>query len=235
MTPSNQIQFSDTVNRSSYGPTSTIVAAAGDLILVAIAHAEAAPVSSIVSLTNTGSALAWGRILTVTNAAPNMRLTLYATTPPAAFSGTITVTFPTNIRHCLIAVDIITASGLSVAAPINLMNAKTLAGVGTGANHQLSAFANVANLNYTAVSHGINEAMTPGTGFTELSDFGVTDGTVQTRLQTQWRVNDRGCDPSWATSADYLFCSVEVQVPAVTAPDVQDPYQPVWLVEVATE
>lgn len=193
----------DNANATSYTTASVTLASGKPYILFVLNNTGTTTTAS--QSTVTGASATWVQEETNTFAADGRRrLTAYRTIG-AGTSGALNFDMG-GVTHVSMAWDLVeitngdatgtNGSGAIVQAE---SNSSTTSNVTTLApSPALSAFENATNINLTAVALSANNAVTPGGGFAELTDAGLATDTI--RLETQWKVNDNSCDPSWTTT-----------------------------------
>ena len=128
-------------------------------------------------------------------------------------SGTITINFSagdatTGCAWSIVEYGNVNTSGSNGAGAI-VQNVAAAGGSGTTTTITLAAFEHANNVHAYGLTHGANEATTPGTGFIERGD--TSYATPATALETADAVNDTTADPSWATSVVPRYIAVEVK------------------------
>jgi len=238
-TPTQKTFVADPNNLAIYGPSASVSANAGDLILVAAyswsnAGNVAAP-SLVAESTNT---LRLVRLAaTVAASANRPSLALWAAQCRAAFTGTFTVTYPAGTqRGCIFQVTVI--PGASLAAAVRPDNLVTSAGTGTSNTSTLpKALAGAAHYHFLIHAHQKSENLSGIDGFTRVTgagDLSVVDSgnTTEATLAVLWKANATSGAFTWASSVAWAALSVEIQAPVFAAVVDVDRPKPVWLVNI---
>lgn len=189
----------DNTNTStSYTTPSATLTSGKSYVLFVVNFTGAAVTAS--QCTITGASATWAPVDTTTwSADGRRRLTAYSTIG-AGTSGALTIDVG-GVAHASCCFDLVEITNADTASTVvqSEVNSSTTSNVTTLApSPALSAFENATNINLTAVGLQANNAVTEGAGFTELTDAGLATDTI--RLETQWKVNDASCDPSWTTT-----------------------------------
>jgi hypothetical protein len=191
---------SEVTNLSTY-TTASIAPAPNTLVTIAVlSHRSTATISPTV----TGGGMAsWDLVASVdfdTLALPHRRLSIYRAMSAAPGSGPLTFTFTNQVSNLEWSVsqwDGVETSGVNGAGAIGQTGA-TRADAGNGLSVGLAPFGSPANVALGAF--GVNSAVaaiTPGTGFSELSELPANEGT-RGDLQTEWAVNQPSVGASWS-------------------------------------
>jgi hypothetical protein len=163
--------------------------------------------------TLTGCGVTWDQVTTVIagSGATRSRLTVFRAYSSAAISGFLTATFG-GVAQNSVNVMVVDCSQSDDTGGSNgsnaLVQAVTNSGNGTTASVTLGAFGDSDN---AAVSFSVKNssgAVTPGTGWTELSE----QTFATTVLHAQWRKdNDTSADCSWTGAADWASVAIEIK------------------------
>jgi hypothetical protein len=181
--------------------TASISPAPNTLVTIAVlSHRSTATISPTV----TGGGMAsWDLVASVdfdTLALPHRRLSIYRAMSAAPGSGPLTFTFTNQVSNLEWSVsqwDGVETSGVNGAGAI-VQTGATRADAGNGLSVGLAPFGSPANVALGAF--GVNSAVaaiTPGTGFSELSELPANEGT-RGDLQTEWAVNQPSVGASWS-------------------------------------
>lgn len=145
---------------------------------------------------------------------PVRRITAFRALPVATFAGE-TVTFScgatqTGFVYVILEVTGMDVSGANGAGAI-VQSATNAEDAQTSGTVTLAAFGSTDNATVGFMAKAdADEAITVGTGFTELTDAG--HATPAHRGQSQWRVdNDTTVTWSWATSSDWGGVALELR------------------------
>lgn len=188
---------------SSYA-TASITPTANSIVLLSVwSDISSGPP---VQPTATGNSLTWTAINSDTNATDvNRRLTILRAMGSSPSTGAITIDFASetqrvimwNVSQCS---DVINNNdgGASVIIHSGL---ETSNAFGTSDTIVLPTFIRSGNVAFGAYVHGTNEATTPDTGFTELSDQNINDGGLISGMQVQYAIGRPTMSWSWATSS----------------------------------
>lgn len=188
------------------------------LLMVGNSHASAAPaVSSITgggtwAIAHASATLPWN-----SNA---MRLSVWALTPTADYTGTLAIAFgaSSGVTGCTWSLQELV--GADEAALI--VQVATGTGNSTTPSATLGAFGSAQNATIGVIGAAAGAAVTPGTGFTELSDSTIATPTMT--MEVEWRQdNDTGVDGT-VTSGQWGIIALEVK--ASTAALVIPPTAP---------
>lgn len=170
--------------------------------------------------TISGNGLTWISVNTnTTNYSSNRRITQFVAMGNAPSSGVITIDFGAETQsHAVWVVDQCSGVFYSKTASDAVVQVGDSTGTGfaTSQTITLSAFSGNSNVAYGVLSHGTNEATTPGTGFAELSDNVVSDAGTLAGVQSQWSTNDATVDWSWSTSSRMQGVAMEIKPETTT-------------------
>ena len=221
VTAANLTSGSSTTDASSY-TTASITPSANQLILVAVTirndTSAAAPTPTI-----SGNGLTWVAIDNQTMGA-RQKLTLFRSMGASPSAGVITIDTGGDTQDMaswtVDQFDGVDTSGTNGSGAI-VQSAKNSATGATSLTVALVAFGSANNATYGTFAHVVsNEAITQGTGFTELADSfaAAVYGT-----ESEWRNdNDTSVDASWVTSGNAAGIAVEIKAAAGAAPTVTD-------------
>jgi len=209
---------------SSNYPTSSVTLKAGRLYLLAVSNTKATTPDTA-TITGGGTWIAQHTLTFNTAATPTQRLSIFKLVPTADYTGTLGISFSATQTACLW--DLTEVFGADVSrADIGVRQSvvarfdSTAAPVAT-----LAALLNADSGVYGATAKGSTSAVTPGSGFTELTD--VTEATPAAGLQTEWRNgNDTTVDCSWtgAVAAETIALEIIPLTFATNAGDVDAPF-----------
>jgi hypothetical protein len=204
------------VNQSVY-TTAAIAPAPNALITVAVMGHNST--SALASPTVTGGGMtAWTAVATVTFDAlslPHTRLTVYRAMSAAPGTGPITITFSRSVSHCQWIVsqwDGVDLSGVNGAGAIG-QTGSTSGDAVSGLTVPLAAFGNPNNVAYGVF--GVRSsvaAVTPGAGFTEISEQPSAEGTPSD-LEAEWATNRNTITATW-TNLNAGALGVEIRARA---------------------
>lgn len=140
------------------------------------------------------------------------RLFLFRGVAASPTSGAITITFGTSMTRCSWAVDQsdsdIDLSGVNGAGAIAQRNIVTTAGA-TSLSASYTPSMRSDSCGYSAWGHQIQEAKTPRTSWTELSDVtAVTLSCIETQM---FAGTDSAASASWATSSRAGGIAIEIK------------------------
>lgn len=222
-TPTVLTNGSDTVDAASF-TTASVTPASNKLVLVAVVNSKgSAPTTPTIS----GNGITYTQVNTVafyTIATPQRRLTLFQGLNASPSAGAITIDFAgatqTNCIWAVIEIGNVNTTTPVVQSAVNSVDDSASALVVT-----LAAFADVANgavgvfsWKQTAAGAG---SMTPGGGFTELTD--ATSQTPLVGLETEYIVtNDTTVDatPAASSAMGGIACEVAAAAAATFVPRV---------------
>lgn len=201
---------SDVTDATSY-VSASITPAANALILGVIHVRKSA--ATVSNPTATGNGLTWVEEKTIANG-NTRRLNVFRAMDASPTTGAVTfdlggVTHLHAIWAILQFTNVdTTGTNGSGAVP----QSATTSGSGTSGTATLAAFGNVNNATFGAWGIQNNENITPGSGFTEETDVGITDGAAQLVLETEFKnTNDTSVDASWTTSDTYRGIALEIK------------------------
>lgn len=214
-------QDTSTTNATSY-TTASVSPTSDALILVAtMATRNAATACADNDVTSVaGNSLTYVHINRQCFSAagvPTQTVELWRSLGAAPSTGTIVIGFGGNTQingsWAVIECTGVDTSGTDGSGAI-VQNAINLTEPGTSLTVTLAAFGDAGNATLGAFGLATNQAVTPGTGFTELAEQQNSEGHT---LQVQWRNdNDTSVDASWS-SVDAGGVAVEIKAAATSA------------------
>lgn len=203
----------DATDLSTY-VTASITPTANRLVLAAV-MSEGTAAEEIPAVT--GNGLTWVEVLSIADAGPTNRLTVFRALGASPTAGAVTFAFGATQTRCawsIVEFASVDTSGTNGSGAV--VQSKSATGMATAANADFdAAFGDaVNNATYSANVHrNANDTLVEGS-FTELSDVNVE--TVS--LQVMWLLGEEQTPaPSWTTSA--LFNQVIIEVKAGSAAD----------------
>ncbi len=194
----------NTVNQRIY-TTAAIAPTPNALVTVAVLghNSSSAPPSPTLS---GGGMSAWTEVASVTFttlATPHSRLTIFRAMSPSPGSGPLTITFSKTESHCMWIVSQWTGvdvSGVNGAGAIG-QTGSSRTDAASGLMVALAPFGSTTNVAYGAFAVRTKvAAVTPGAGFTEISEQPSAESTPNT-LAAEWATNDHTIDASWASQS----------------------------------
>jgi hypothetical protein len=214
---SNLAASSDTTNQQNYS-IGSLTYTSGRLYLIAIYHTDNVDNTTVGTLSGasqTFDSVATIRVDTTAGATQRLRLTLFRCLPTSTTSGALTYDAGRAVTGALWSVNEVTGmdtGGTNGSAAIVQNITGQTPTTDTSLTLTLSAFGDAANGAFSCWLEGANDAMTPDTGWTELSD--TTMATPGARLETQWRAdNDTSPAVSFSGGAQKLAgIAVEIKV-----------------------
>jgi hypothetical protein len=157
-----------------------------------------------------GCGVTWVQMSTALN---SRRTTLYRGMVASPSTGTITITFPSTQNSCVWSLSEfggVDTGGTNGSAATGT-ESNTVAGTATATSITigLAAFGDAGNATYGALLINTQDVVTPGTGFTTLSDSPVASFGM--RLLSEWRNdNDTSVDASTVGSQSWSGVAVEI-------------------------
>lgn len=213
-TPTNLLAGSDGTNATIY--TTALVTPRSRWLNLFTVYLRRSGATPSTGTTVSGCGLTWVKVDEVANSTGTSadRLIIFRGLGSSPTAGVLTITAPEQqIRAgwSLDAFNTIDTTGSNGAnAIVQTASDQNGGTTGTGATVSLAAFSNINNFVFGAIGTEPTGVITPGSGFTELSQQ-----TVETlsRLQTQWKnSNDTSVDWSWASvSETYVALAVEIK------------------------
>lgn len=96
-----------------------------------------------------------------------------------------------------------------------VVQSATGSGSGTTGTVTLAAFGSANNAAFGGFVHGANDATTPESGYTELSDRGYSDGGTDTALETEWVAGeDTSVTATWPLGVTWAGVAIEIKAAA---------------------
>lgn len=198
---------SSSTDATSY-TTASVTAEAGALYILAVSNVRV-DTTTPATPTVTGASQTWTQDETNLYddaGAVRARLTVFSVIPTAQGSGTLTIDFGGATQGgCIWALIKITGSLASRA--LALVQSEQAAGSGTTGTVNLASFGGTGNMAIGISSHVANQAVTPGSGFTELSDTAITEALS---LFTEHKLDDASVDATWASSVGWGMVAYEI-------------------------
>jgi hypothetical protein len=140
-----------------------------------------------------------------------------------ASTGKLTVTYDVGSEYYIVVDEIdghdtsgTNGSGAIVQANLSVSDS----GVATNLSVGLSAFGDANNVAYAWSGKNNANAYTPGSGYTELTDF---SGAGTGRMSTEYKLNDTGPSNSWTSGAGAMIGAVEIKNGIPPAPPTTMP------------
>lgn len=190
---------------SSYA-TASVTPTANALILASVFNIAVGPATPTAS----GNGLTWVAVASVA-VVNNARTTLFRAMGASPTAGAITFDFggqtQQNAHWTVTEVTGVDQSGTNGSGAV--VQSATASGTSAAPSVTLAAFARAANGTYGVIGVNATDAITPGTGFTELSDTALVESN---NIEDEWRVdNDTTVD--WSIASN-LFAAVAVEIGA---------------------
>lgn len=200
-----------TSNTNSFN-TASISPTANRLVLVTVTNAFTSNTPTV-----TGASMTWELAGTYLRSTNDFRISVFRAMSSSPGSGALTISFSSNQTRTTWSVN---QSGADIALGANGANAIVqsvggeTAASNSGLTLNLAAFSNVANGAFGAVREGGNAGITPGSGFTELSENTSTPDAVQTQYKA---TNDTSVDWSWSGVGDRSI-GIAFEITTITPP-----------------
>jgi hypothetical protein len=182
--------------------TASISPAPNTLVTLAVLSHRSYGASAAPTVTG-GGMTAWTQVASVTFdplSAPLRRMTIFRAMSAAPGSGPITITFAGNQSHALWIVsqwDGVETSGTNGSGAV-VQTASNRADAVNGLVATLAPFGIANNVAYGVFgARSKVAAVTPGAGFTEISEQPSAETTPNT-LEAEWATNDNTIDATWA-------------------------------------
>ena len=190
--------------------TNSITPSSNALILAAVLARQGSGSSTAVT-SMSGNGLTWRKIQTIGLSGSSLStLSLYCAQGASPSAGAVTITFATgqSVAHWAIS----EFKDVSTTGDCNT-NAVAQIGAASGANPitvTLASFANADNRPFMATGIAITNAISPETGFTELSETTLT--SPATEHQTEWHATGPDTTPSssWTGTPSNAAIAVEI-------------------------
>lgn len=218
-------QNTSTTNATSYA-TASVTPTANALVLLATVATRNSTVCSDNDVTSvTGNGLTWvniNRQCFSSAVLPVQTVELWRTLGASPSTGAITFDFSgttqLNASWAVIECAGVDTTGTNGSGAI-VQHAINLTEPGTSLTVTLGAFGDAGNATLGAFGNATNQAVTPGTGFTELAEQQNSEGQT---LQVQWRNNnDTSVDASFS-SVDAGGVAIEIKAAATAADTAGD-------------
>lgn len=206
LAPTVLVEASTTSAATSFA-TASISPLANQPVFAAITHLRA--LGSIATPTASGNGLTWTQVDTIDISAAR-RLTVFKAAGIASPSaGAVTFDFAGQSQDAAVWAVVQFAGAEPSADPVVQFKRFTPA-AGTSFTNTLTSTITAGNANLTFVMHrAVGGVITPDSDFAELTD--KQSGASQTRLESQWALDQTSCTPSWTGSDSHTAISVEVR------------------------
>lgn len=137
------------------------------------------------------------------------RIAVYRARQSSWTAGVITATFGVNVTAIMHVLEFagIDTSGTNGSGAI--VQSATNTGSSTTLTVSLAAFGSANNVSFGFMAHSANEAHTPGSGYTELTDVAGGNSSA-----TEWFIGDDDPDMSWTTSSACTGIGIEIKAAA---------------------
>lgn len=192
---------------SSSFSTASVTPGANKLIFLVMSIADGASISSLA-----GNGLTW--VLVNSSTEGNVTLYIYRSMAASPSAGAITATLGASVRHSWGVIELANINTLGTNGSSAVVQSAKANGTGTTLTATLAAFSNTANATFGASGITGNSgatAVSPGSGFTELSDTDGAGGGFHTVCETMFRNdNDTSVDSSTSSSMQYAIIGVEI-------------------------
>ncbi len=192
----------NTVNQKIYS-TASISPAPNALVTVAVMGHNSSSAAPSPTMSG-GGMTTWTEVASITFdavATPHKRLTIFRAMSSAPGNGPLTITYSISQSDCQWIVsqwDGVDISGVNGAGAI-VQTGSNRADAVNGLAVTLGALADANNVAYGVFGVSKNAlAVTPGTGFTEISEQPSGESTPAD-LEAEWATNDNTIDASWAS------------------------------------
>jgi hypothetical protein len=167
--------------------------------------------------TITGCGLTWVQLATVI-LGTTRRINISRALGASPSTGQVTITYANSQEWSLwqvVEVDGVDTSGTNGSGAIVGSPVTDSSSSATTLSLTLPAFASANNAAFGFFVHTTNQVKTPGSGFTELVDFGLAD-VAGTGFQSEYKLNSTTVDASWATTSGALAIAIEIAAAAAT-------------------
>lgn len=218
-------QSTSTANATNY-TTASVTPTANALVLLVTVSTRNSTVCSDNDITGvTGNSLTWANITRQcfsSAVSPVQTVELWRTMGTSPSAGTVNFDFSAttqlNASWVIAECTGTDTSGTNGSGAI-VQSATNLVEPGTSLTVTLGAFGSANNATFGAFGNSTNQAVTPGTGFTELAEQQNSEGQT---LQVQWRNNnDTSVDASWASvDAGGIAIEIKASTTADTSGDI---------------
>lgn len=211
-----------TTDATSYA-TASITPTANRLVLAAIVHRKSAATATTPTLS--GNGLTWVQVATVpfnTTATSLQRLTLFRALGASPSAGAATFDFggvtQQHAEWSIVEFGGVNTGGTNGSSAVAQSATNVSDTNDTSASVTLAAFANAGNATYGVIATSIGTAnnVTPGSGFTEITEQNIAEGAgVSSTLESEYQLaNDTSVD--WTMGAG-KWAAVVLEV-AILAP-----------------
>ena len=192
----------DAADHASY-TTGSITPSSNKLVLVSI-YSRVVD-ENCAAPTVTGCGLAWTKVVSKFDTATNQGIHIYRARGATPSAGTLTLDWGAVTQtECIWSISEFTNTDPEGGSIVQVGSALD-EGTNSGNIVTLSALGSANNATYGSVRAG--NAVTEGSGFTEISET-----TAATRMQTEWKINDNTVDWSWSSTEAYtLAAAVEIK------------------------
>lgn len=193
--------------------TASVTPGANKLILLFVATSDGTDPTEAPSSV-TGNGLTWVQVNHIENEGGFRGLTVLRAMGSSPSAGAITINYAatkTGFIWDVIEIANVDTSGTNGSGAVVQNDTQQTIGDTTSITSTLGAFASVNNATIGGVQmNSTSSAVTPGSGFTELSDDGVA--TPSTQLQTEFKdTNDTTVDFSWTGNLSASAISIELK------------------------
>lgn len=189
----------------SWTPTANV------LLLVSVISQKGSGTSPAPTLS--GNGVTWVQVATrqATQSGYDSRITLFRSMGASPSTGSITITFGESQNDCAWSVNEVSnvntsgTNGSGAVGGTDGTNTQTnqTSGTNTSLTVTLAAFDSANNGTFGAFYQWTPNAVTPGSGFSELGEVNVASAIIH---QTEWKnSNDTGVDATWASNGDINF------------------------------
>lgn len=188
--------------------TSSVTMKAGKLYLMSVENSHGSSATAVSTIS--GGPTFTSRSTTQYNSNLN-RTSIWSAAPTVDYVGTLTIDFgATTQTGAVWSLDEVT--GVDTSTNDGIVQNATGTGNSTTPLATLAAFGSANNATFGAHGQAANNAVTPGSGFTEISDVGAA--TPPQRIETAWRVDNSTAVGCTITSAQWGSCAVELKADA---------------------
>jgi hypothetical protein len=196
--------------------TASITPGANRLILLAIGQL-ASSAGDAVQPTVTGCGLTW-ELVASRGVVGQRKVYLFRSMGAAPTTGQITIDYGAGNSQLGCDWSVVEFTGMDTSG-VNgsgaiVQAASAAVNPGTGATATLAAFSSADNATFSMAAHSIQEATTPGSGFTQIAT--VSGSSPASSLTTAFRPdNDTTADYSWTTSTSGGVIAAEIKAAVV--------------------
>jgi hypothetical protein len=204
----------DGVDRTSY-TTASISPTANRLVVLSVYNDAASPNIPTVS----GASMTWTQV--VTRTAGSVRITIFRALSATPGSGVLTIDFAGQTQAgCMWAVDEfsgVNKTGVNGISAIAQTAGNDATGSQTGITVTLGSFSNANNATYGVVEWGNNQAITEGSGFTELGE-----SNAYVNLEVEFKNSpDTSVDWTWSSGSNNSL-AIALEIADVSTEIVDD-------------